>query len=103
MSNDTVDLERFYDTVMVALGDKLGFIPGISELVDDDTVYIEFDTNLTYDMLTVLSEEFGTRTINVWGKTEHTGGCDTCNLEYQVACVKILEITRWPGVSHESN
>jgi hypothetical protein len=68
-----------------------------------DVVTMEFDADnhdpiVTFDLLTRLSQLFGTTKIDTRGETRNLGGCETCDYEYGVTVVEIRNITTWPVV-----
>lgn len=53
---------------------------------------------ITYDVMEKISELFGTKNINIRTETMSTGGCDTCNYEWEQGILVVSDITRWPEI-----
>lgn len=51
---------------------------------------------ITYAVMEKISELFGTKNINVRTDAMQTGGCETCNFEWDQAILVVADVTRWP-------
>jgi hypothetical protein len=51
--------------------------------------------SVSYDDLVELWQLFGTTKIDLETETRNTGGCDTCNYEYEHTTIVVREMTRY--------
>ena len=83
----------------IEVRDATGVRCGINSAdFENNVLELEVDsTDVSFDDLAKLSEEFGTRRINIRSETREEGYCETCRYTSSVAIVEISGITRWPG------
>ena len=73
------------------------FIPPY--VVDGDTLEIILEgTCVSYDLLATLSDKFRTKNINVRSERMSSGGCETCNFEWDETHIIIADIPEWPAI-----